>query len=278
MAFSVHRLHTFEEKMKTLFSTVFTEAKVSSLSELNEAGLMKLNKNSLVNTILNLIGNFDENISMCKSAASKIDELKNEQIGLQSKLLKLQDDQMDSLKCTVKTELNNGFKSWSDVVKKNTSQIQSNFLSTTKKSVKQVIEKVNEEEKRSANLMIYGLPEVENENIGDRVESVYRSMNIPAPRTNVDVYRIGKKQEGRTRPIRVECQNSGDVDFALVHSRRLKSSENHSTVYLAPDRSKEQRLEHSALVRRMKDLISSDPTKHYFIRVNKVCSVDKAKD
>ena len=261
--------------MSKLFSTLTTEAKVSSLSELNEAALMKLNKNSLVTSILSLVVHFEENVSICKSAAGKIDELKTEQIGLQSKLIGLQTGQMDSLKSTVKAELDTGLRSWCDVVKKNTSHIQSSLLTTTKKSVKQVMEKVNEEEKRSANLMIYGLPEVENEDIVKSVESVYHSMNIPAPKTNIDLYRIGTKQVGKIRPIRLECQNSGDVDYALVHSKRLKSSEHHSTVYLGPDRSKEQRLEHSALVRKMKDLISSDPTRHYFIRNKKVCSGDK---
>ena len=105
MDFSVHRLHSFEEKMSKLFSTLTTEAKVSSLSELNEAALMKLNKNSLVTSILSLVVHFEENVSICKSAAGKIDELKTEQIGLQSKLIGLQTGQMDSLKSTVKAEL-----------------------------------------------------------------------------------------------------------------------------------------------------------------------------
>ena len=102
-------------------------------------------------------------------------------------------------------------------------------------------------------------------------------MSVPAPRTSLDCYRIGKKQAGKTRPIRLECQNHGDVDFALVHSRRLINSARHSSVYLGPDRSKEQRLEHSLLVKQMKELISKDASKHYFIRNNRVCSADRDK-
>jgi hypothetical protein len=45
--------------------------------------------------------------------------------------------------------------------------------------------------------MIYGLPEVKNGYIVKSLESVYHSMNIPAPTTNIDLYRIDKKQEGK---------------------------------------------------------------------------------
>ena len=264
--------------MKDTFSTALSEAKVSTLSELNETVLMRLNKNQLVNTIISLVNVFDENISTCKSAAEKIDELKSEQIELQKNCLGLQSDQLETVKTAVKSELSVGLKSWSDVVKKNTSQVHNNILATTKKSVKQVIEKVNEEERRSCNLMIYGLPEIVGEDIGTVVDEVYQSMNVPSPSSTIDCYRVGKKHEEKIRPIRLECHNRGDVEFALIHSKRLRVSEKHSRVYLAPDRSKEQRQEHSLLVKKMKDLINTDPAKHYFIRNNKVCSAatDKA--
>lgn len=48
----------------------------------------------------------------------------------------------------MKSELSNELKSWSDVVKKNTTQVQNSLVTSTKKSVKQVMEKVNEEERR----------------------------------------------------------------------------------------------------------------------------------
>lgn len=266
-----------EELMKKTLSEVLTEVKVSELSELREESLLKLHKKPLANIIISLVNAFEMNLSICKSAAEKIDELKSEQIELQKNLIGIQNNQIESVKATVKSEMNNGLKSWSDVVKNNTSQVQSNLLTTTEKTVKQVMEKVNEEERKSANLMIYGLSEVDNENLGTAVDEVFKAMSVPPPRVTFDCYRVGRKQQGKTRPIRLECQNRGDVDFALVHSRRLKNSARHSRVYLAPDRSKEQRLEHSLLVKQMKELISKDATKHYFIRNNRVCSADRDK-
>ena len=167
--------------MGDTFSTTLREAKVTNLSELNETVLMKLNKNQLVNTIISLVNVVDENINACKSAAEKIDELKSEQIELQKKCIELQGDQLETVKTTVKSELNIGLQSWSDVVKKNTTQLKSDVLSTTKKSVKQVIEKVNEEERRSCNLMFYGLPEQEGDNIASTVYDVSQSMGVVIP-------------------------------------------------------------------------------------------------
>ena len=45
----------------------------------------------------------------------------------------------------MKSELSTGLKSWSEVVKRNTTQVQNSLVTSTKKSVKQVVEKVNEE-------------------------------------------------------------------------------------------------------------------------------------
>ena len=84
-------------------------------------------------------------MSICKSAAEKIYELKSGQIELQQRLISLQDDQIDSVRTTVKSELSTGLKSWSEVVKRNTTQVQNSLVTSTKKSVKQVVEKFNEE-------------------------------------------------------------------------------------------------------------------------------------
>ena len=43
-----------------------------------------------------------------------------------------------------------------------------------------------------------------------------------------------------------------------------------------PDRTKEDRLAHTKLVKEMKQMIEKDPNKHYFIRNKKICSVDKS--
>ena len=68
--------------MKNTIAGVLSEVKVSNLSGLNEAALMKLHKGPISNV-------FEENVSVCKSAAEKIYELKSEQINLQQRLISL---------------------------------------------------------------------------------------------------------------------------------------------------------------------------------------------
>ena len=91
----------------------------------------------------------------------------------------------------------------------------------------------------------------------------------------VNVYRIGKKEPSKTRPIKVQFDSSSEVEVILKHAHKLKAVSEFKTVYLSPDRTKEQRLAHSKLVKKMKEMINQDNSKHYFIRDNKVNCVSK---
>ena len=66
-----------------------------------------------------------------------------------------------------------------------------------------------------------------------------------------------------------------DVENILRKAHKLKSNEEFKTVYLAPDRTPEQRAAHSKLVNQMKELIKNDSSKHYYIRDDKIKCTDK---
>ena len=90
----------------------------------------------------------------------------------------------------IKTEM----KSWADVVKQNTgpsNQITSN-------TVKQAVRTVNDEERCSKNVLIYGLEEKEVEPAEDlcrQVSSVYKNAgNLEAPDSTDGYFRVGTKQ------------------------------------------------------------------------------------
>ena len=257
--------------MKSEIQKILKSVNMSATCEVNEVILMRLNKNPLAKYVESLVNLMEKNIELCKSAAGKMDQLKSEKIADQKILLDIQKGQVDSVKDTVKSEM----KSWVDVVKKNTNQRNGKQL--TENSVKQAVRIVNEEERRSKNLMIYGCDEKENEATPDTVETVqdvYKKLGTFSMPKTVDIYRMGKKEAGKPRPIKIEFTTAGDVDFALAHARNLRTS-NLKNVYLGPDRTKEQRVAHSKLVNEMKQMIQQDPNKHYFIRYNRICSVDK---
>ena len=60
---------------------------------------------------------------------------------------------------------------------------------------------------------MYGLPEHDDKHIGAVVDAVCHSMgDVITKDKTIDCYRVGKKQEGKVRPVKLECQNRGDVD------------------------------------------------------------------
>ena len=91
------------------------------------------------------------------------------------------------------------------------------------------------------------------------------------------INRMGTRNShsNRPRPIKVELRSSEEVQKILRNSFKLNETPAYKHIYVAPDRTREERLAHSKLVNEMKELISSDPSKHYFIRNGKVNCVDK---
>jgi hypothetical protein len=75
MGFSVRKLHELQKDMEVVFSDVLSKGKVSKLLELNAIVLMRLNKDSLTDMIVNLVHVFEQNMNLCKVAAERIDEV-----------------------------------------------------------------------------------------------------------------------------------------------------------------------------------------------------------
>ena len=259
-----------EKEFSSEMAKILKTAKVNSTTELNENVLLKLTKNPLADIIVRLVNLCEKNLNTCKSAASKLDQMKTAQIESQKKLLEIQQERIDSVQQTVKTEL----KSWADVVKKGYDSNKLKQLTT--QSVKEAVKSVNDEEKRSKCFLIYGCEEQEDE--GDRsceiAQEIYCKVGFRPP-VIVDAYRIGNRTEGRTRPIKVEVEHPTDVHVLLKSAHKLRASDM-TSVYLAPDRTKEQRTAHKKLVTEMKSMIERDPSKYYYIRNNKINCIDKA--
>ena len=208
-----------------------------------------------------------------KSAAGKIDVMKSEKIADQKLIIEAQQRQINPVQEIVKSEM----KSWTDVVKKNTAHRPSG-KPLTENSIKQAVRTVNEETKRSKNLMIYGCHESDKEadfEFNKAVKDILKGTDLfPVPRA-CEVHRIGRKEPGKNRPNKVEFAVASEVEFILMRARNLKDS-NFKHVYLGPDRTKEEQLAHSKLVKEMKQMIQKDSNKHYFIRGRKICTADKS--
>ena len=219
MAFSVNRLHTSEKNLKAKISELLKISKATSVTSLSDSMLDKVKKPDLIKVIRSFISVCEENIDLCRSAAEKIDELKDSNLTSQRELIECQKSETNSIQTAVKSEL----KTWSDVVKKNIKQSETQQCQVTKKSVKEAIATVNEEEKRAKNLMVYGLEEdldsymylvdgVKNDiydedehlELNNVLDHIWDTVEVEVDIGEITAYRVGKQEPGETRPVRVE--------------------------------------------------------------------------
>ena len=147
------------------------------------------------------------------------------------------------------------------------------------KSVKQVVKSYVDESDRSRSFIIYGAKEGKGEHTPEIVEDLLLAMNEEKKHQVLGSLRLGtiKKDSESFRPIKVTLGSADSVKEILSKAKTLKklygSYEMFSKMYLAPDRSREERIEHKKLVEEMKLLISKEPSKHHYIRNGKIVSV-----
>lgn len=249
--------------MKSELEKVMRGVEVNTVSEIDTESVSRLHKVSLVGHFINLVGLLEENMRLCKSAADIIDFMKSEQNESQKRLVDFQRCQMEKVQETVKTEL----ETWTDYRR---SQL-------AEKSIKSAVKLVKDEEKRSKNLMIYNYPETERDGLDELLGHWHTICTLVGKRSGADlrnIHRVGGKEPGRSRPIKVELESAAEVEFMLKNAHKLRTS-CINNVFLGPDRTKEQTTAHRKLVEELKDNILKDPSKHYFIKNNRVCNYEK---
>ena len=212
--------------------------------------------------------------TVLRSAAEKLDQQKSEQIKTQNELIQCKSGKLTSVNETVKTEM----KLFTDVVKSNS---VANEISPTK--IKMAVRSAITENDRSKNFIIFGAPEeleCEEEEMSDRslVNDICGFMKFKERPNITNVERVGvKKSESTRRPIKVTMQDPEIVREMLSRAKVLKSVDvegynfDYNRLYLAPDRSQEERISRQKLVQEMKERIKKDSSKKYYIRNNKVC-------
>ena len=130
-----------------------------------------------------------------------------------------------------------------------------------------------QEEDRTKNLMIFGLPDEPDEDLNKVVAQVFEAIG---DKPRVDVCRLGVKKSNKTaRPIKVTTSSTAVVNQVLSNARKLKLIQKYKSVFIRPDRSPEQRTQQRELINDLKKLIKDEPKKRHFIKNGKICSVDK---
>ena len=183
-------------------------------------------------------------------------------IKLQSELLDVKSKQLESVQVTVKSAVQDTVKS--EMKSYSRAVVQSSPNATiTEESLKKVVQKVVSEEDRSRNVIIFGLNETDEEHLTERVDELFQQIERK-PRFNA--VRFGRKLAEKTRPVRISLANSSIVHQILSKSKELRLSQQHKTVFIAPDRSSEEQARNHQLVLELKQKSREDLNKRYYIR------------
>ena len=183
------------------------------------------------------------------------------------KLQALEHSVLSSVQETVKAEL----KSYSDVV---VGCKASTVQTIAPETLKSVVKSVVEHDDRGKNLMIFGLPDEEEEILNDKV---YELCETLGEKPRVDATRLGKRctKNEKIRPVKVVMSSSAAVYQILSKAKKLRGVEKFKTVYLTLDRTEEDRIKQRELVQEMKKLSAEKREMRHFIRDCKVVCVKK---
>ena len=189
-------------------------------------------------------------------------DCQREVMSLQKKVIELQDSRIGTITETVQQDL----KSWSTVVSRNcAAAVAPPRLKAALNLASSPEKQSAEESEKPQNLMIFGLSEPEEESdLEAAVTNILEEIGEKPPLSSCT--RVGVKAEGRTRPVRATLPSRVILTDILRKARELRKSPTYSRVYLAPDRTLEERLERRKTLETIQRLRKDNPNRQYIMR------------
>ena len=77
--------------------------------------------------------------------------------------------------------------------------------------------------------------------------------------------RIGTLDKDKNRPLKVKFDFKSTAFSLLAKAKNLKDNEEYGQVFIVPDRSREERIEHRKLVEQLKLIRTQNPEKRCYI-------------
>ena len=257
-------MHRHEQSIRNLLLSTLN---VSDLDNVTRSNVRVGNKDYVVDFAVKLATLLKTSRDLLRSAAADLDSLKREQLQCQSKLLSVQDElsvkksaHLDAVKDTVEEKMS----SWAAVVKKNSSS------KVSQKEMKKAVKSAMNESDREYNVIMFNVEEQEEEDPSENYDAdtaldIMNSAGIEAVEGEYTTERIGALQNDRNRPLKVKFDFKSTAFDLLAKSKNLKDSEIYGTVFIVPDRSREERVEHRKLVEQLKLIRTQNPEKRCYI-------------
>jgi len=264
-----------EQNGKQFISEMFKQCKVHEVGSMTPELLVKLGtKDVLAQYLMSALQLIERQHNFVINQRVHISSYQHDIIKLQSDVIAAHEKTLrvtEYISKTVEGSVQAGFKSYSEAVGAHGSSMSTVISPGTLKSVaKQVVV----EEELSRNIMVFGLPEEENEDICENIGKVFQQLG---EKPRVEASRLGKKLQSNVRPVKVMLSSATAVQHILAKSRELRQSDKYKTVFLSPDRTIEQRAEHRVLVVQLKNIAEAEPHRRHYIRGGQICSADSTK-
>ena len=271
-----------EQDGKNFMSELFKQSNVHSVGGAKQENMMRIgNKDVLAKKLVEALALIERQNMLIINQRVHVSAYEQDIIKLQNDVINAQRKAMDQFKIdmtrqvskTVADTVQSGLtKSYSEAVK--SFSTCSTGTTVSKETIKTVAQQVVIEEELSKNLMVFGLPENESDSdvLCEKVAEVFSYLD---EKPNVKTNRVGKIKDSSVRPVKVTFSSATTVQRLLAKSSKLRQSTDYKTVFLAPDRTVEQRSCHRELVSELKQKRIAEPEKKHYIKEGKIYSADK---
>lgn len=267
MEYDLNAVHELLRDISDKFGLLSVEIKTTDISI---EAFKRKNKDILAEWLFCFTHMLNRSQRVLRTTSATLDQQKNTIISFQEEKLKNQEQlldgrnqALDSFQSTFQSEM----KSYRDVVTGSSSNVSS-------ANVEIAVKKAVQEEERSRNVMLFGVEENDDIETETAVENLFLSIG-EKPRIS-DCSRIGNKStSGPPRPIKVSMASAESAVQVQASGRRLRDNPDTKRVFIAPDRTREEREERRKLVEIVRARVKSDPTRYHFIQGTTVVSRDR---
>lgn len=268
--YQIEDIHEMLEEISETLTGTTKSVKCDDPENLEPHMFMKMTKEKMSHLIVDMADTIRRSSIWLKKTSGKVDELKNELIDTQKwdirqkkELLDAKEAQLQSFQTTVKTEM-----------KSYCAAFTTGKQITSQESLKEAMKSVVQEEDRSKNLMLFGVKEEETKGIEGTVAAIFESVD-EKPQIE-EVVRVGKPVTGGPpRPIKVSLRSAMVAMQILRNAKRLKESTDFGGVFISPDRSREERIEHKKLVEQLRAKQQQEPSSYHYIWSGVIYSKDR---
>lgn len=178
----------------------------------------------------------------CIVSIQEIPKLKGDLKTLQAEVDKLKEFFHQTTQVPTYAEILSNFKTETKAIKDDINNLEIKFAKSKSNDsnqelntnldkqaeVEPTIYEIQEREKRAANILIFGVKEEKIDNAEERIElqkksvvNIIKSVNKDVPTENIKIYRLGKYNQDKVRPIKVTFSSKADALQVLRYKNKL---------------------------------------------------------